>query len=104
MGMHTNPARSDVINKDAIVDHAFTVGTSAVEAKVGGSRLDQRQEVFIYNTTNKTIYWSVTNALTTSTGVPIDPGEAIDLPFGEALPIYLIAGTAGNDITLMEFS
>lgn len=80
---------------------ALTVGTSAVEVKVGVSQLTNRKHVTLYNNSNKTIYWGLDSGVTTSTGTPIQKGEMVPWAASTAT-IYVIAGSAGNDTRITE--
>lgn len=94
----------DVINA-AGVTGSVTVGTSAVEAIVGGSVLDDRQFVRIYNDSNSVIYWSFNPSMTTSganRGEPIEKKQWIEIPAGEQVPVYLRANSNGNSVIVME--
>lgn len=95
--------RADVINASAVIT-TLVVSSSAAEAKVGASRLSGRQELFLYNASNRTVYWSPDPSVTTSTGIPFDAGEALDLPFGDAIAIYVIADTGSNNVIVMEMA
>ena len=92
-----------------VVDNEYTagtiiVGTTEVKACVSGSNLSERQELNIYNpTTDTTIYFGPTG-VTTSTGIPIEPGEVISLQYGPNIDVYLIAGSVGNTIIIQEAS
>jgi len=80
---------------------ALTVGTSAVEVKVGVSQLTNRKHVTLYNNSNTTIYWGLDSGVTTSTGTPIQKGEMVPWAASTAT-IYVIAGSAGNDTRITE--
>ena len=80
---------------------ALTVGTSAVEVKVGASQLTNRKHVTLYNNSNTTIYWGLDSGVTTSTGTPIQKGEMVPWAASTAT-IYVIAGSAGNDTRITE--
>jgi hypothetical protein len=80
---------------------ALTVGTSAVEVKVGVSQLANRKHVTLYNNSNSTIYWGLDSGVTTSTGTPIQKGEMVPWAASTAT-IYVIAGSAGNDTRITE--
>jgi hypothetical protein len=92
----------EVVNID-YVQGSVTVGVTQVEAKVGGSRLDGRQMLRIYNGSNAVVYFGPTG-VTTSNGEPIEKKQWINIPIGDALALYLIAGSAANDVIVSEWS
>lgn len=93
---------SDILNNGG-TQAALTVGTSAVEVMVGGSPLSNRKSVTLCNNTVlTTIYWGYTNAVTTSTGTPIVPGQLIEWTVGPNTHIFVIAGGAGNNTRITE--
>jgi hypothetical protein len=79
----------------AVVQASITVGTSQIEAKVGGSRQDGRQMLRVYNGSNSIIYFGPTG-VTTSTGEPIEKKQWVNIPASDACAVFLIAGSAGN--------
>jgi hypothetical protein len=81
---------------------ALTVGTSAVEAKTGASALTNRKLLTIFNNSGTTIYWGRTSGVTTSTGTPIFEKQFFTFDFAADAPVYLIAGTAGNNVRITE--
>lgn len=94
---------NDVLDS-SYVSGNITVGTSEVlAAAVGGVNLVLRQELLIYNRSSAIIYFGPTG-VTTTTGIPIGPNEVLDLPYGQGINIYLIAGTAGNTVTVQEMA
>jgi hypothetical protein len=99
--MGYNSQLTDVNNRDYIAG-AISVTTSAVEAKVGASRLVGREMIRIYNNDNFiTIYYGP-SGVTTSTGEPIGPGEGISLPFGDQLGVFVIAASGTVNVRVQE--
>jgi hypothetical protein len=84
------------------VEGALTVGTSAVEAKVGGSVLANRKLLTVHNNSNSTIYWGFTSGVTTSTGTPIFKNQFISWDISDIAKVYLIASGAGNNTRVTE--
>ena len=84
------------------VQGALSVGTSAVEAKVGASALADRATLTIYNNSNSVLYWGYTSGVTTSTGTPLEKKQFIAFEIGPNTPIFLIAGSASNDARITE--
>jgi hypothetical protein len=79
---------------------AIVVGTTAVEAKIGGSRFDDRK-ILIIQPMDNPIYWSYDSGVTTSTGHYLPEGALVYISTGELLPVYLIAGS-NTDVRLSE--
>lgn len=98
-------ATNDLFTTDTLkaggTQGALTVGTIAVEVKVGVSQLANRKHVTLYNNSNSVIYWGLDSGVTTSTGTPIQKGEMIPWSASTAT-IYVIAGSAGNDTRVTE--
>ena len=90
---------SDIITQSGLFG-ALTVGTSAVEIKVGATLLANRKMVTIYNNSNTTMYWGYSNAVTTATGTPLNKGEFLSLRC--LISVWVIAGSAGNDSRVTE--
>jgi hypothetical protein len=92
---------SDIIT-GAGAEGALTVGTSAVEAKVGASALTNRKLLTIFNNSGSTIYWGRTTSVTTSIGTPVYEKQFFTFDFSSDAPVYLIAGSAGNNVRITE--
>lgn len=74
MGFSAGSGFSDLVNSEYLAG-TIIVGTSAAIAKVGLENLAGRQELLVYNQENNdTIYFGPAG-VTTSTGIPIQPGE-----------------------------
>lgn len=95
-------SKYDLAN-DSYLSGIVTVGTTAVEAKVGGSALSGREILVIYNNSNSTIYYGP-SGVTTSTGVPLQKNQFVSMPVGNGIGVFLIAGSAGNNIIVQEMS
>lgn len=98
-------ATNDLFTADTLkvggTQGALTVGTTAVEVKVGVSQLANRKHVTLYNNSNTTMYWGLDSGVNTSTGTPIQKGEMVPWSASTAT-IYVIAGSAGNDARVTE--
>lgn len=81
---------------------ALTVGTSAVEAKVGASPLANRKTLTVHNNSNSTIYWGYTSGVTTANGTPLYKDQFAVWDVGPGTSVYLIAGSAGNETRVTE--
>ena len=83
---------------------AITVGTSAVLASVSGTNLTNRRFLGVHNNGSTTIYWGTTSGVTTSSGTPIAKGQFISWAVGPNTNIYLISGSAGQNIRVTELA
>lgn len=82
---------------------ALTVGTSAVELKVGASALANRKAcTFIHTSGNGKIYWGHTSSVTTANGTPITKNALYEWPCGPGTSIYLISDTAAQSGRITE--
>jgi len=93
---------ADILNAGTGVQGALTVGTSAVNVRVGGSNLTNRKLVTIHNNSLVTIYWGYSSGVTTSNGTPIFAGQQCGWAVGPSQDIFAIAGTAGNNTRVTE--
>lgn len=86
------------------VQGAITLGTTAVEVKVGASKLANRKSVTVYNNSNRTIYWGYTSAVSVSTGTPVLRNSAWswDINSGASSTIYIIADDPSLDVRITE--
>lgn len=103
MGQFTDG--DDVITKGpstSYVQADVTVGTSAVEAKVGGSRLANRKRLIITNKSNVTIYIGP-SGVTTTTGRPLLKDQQMFTDDGD-IGVYMIAGSSSNTVGVEEKS
>lgn len=86
-------------------DHIIvSVGTSAVEAKVSASRLKGRQMLLFYNFSDETIYMGKSSVTTTGVtrGIPLLSGQWAGIMITDNSGWYLIAGSASNDVFVLE--
>lgn len=93
---------ADSIDSGLSINGVMTVGTTPVEAKVGGTTLENRKLLIVNNSSANTIYWGFTNTVTTVNGMPLLKGQEINWSIGSVQKIYLIAATAGNIIRSAE--
>jgi len=110
-GVETNPAKvsanqdlgvSDVMDSSGVYG-TLTVGTSAVQAKVGGSNLANRKLLTVDNTSNAVIYWGYDSSVTTTNYAGrIFKDQQASWAIGPNLNIYFIAGSAGNSVRVSE--
>lgn len=96
--------RDGLVLNGSYISTVVSVGTVAVEAKVGGSTLSNRGLVKIYNNSSKTMYHGPATVTTSGAniGEPIVKGQTVYLPFGSSTKVYLIAATAANDAIVQE--
>ena len=90
---------ADIIDA-AGIQGALTVGTSAVEVRIGTFRLANRRTVTVQST-NGPIYWGWTSGVTTATGTKLFPWQTATFEVGDT-PIYLIAESAGVNVRVTE--
>lgn len=101
--MSYNATVADVNNK-TYVSGFITVGTTAVEAKVGATRISPREMVRIYNNDSSiTIYFGA-SGVTVSTGEPLRPGEAVSVPAGDELGVFVIAASGTVNVRVQEMA
>lgn len=101
--MRTEPR---IVNVSS-VSTVLSVGTSAAEVKVGGSRLANRKEVWLENVSSNTIFFGWANTVTTSgstRGHRLFKDEKLVLEVGPDEDIWVIAGSASNDLLISERS
>jgi hypothetical protein len=86
------------------VQGVISVGTSAVELKVGGSALAYRKLATVYNDSSNIIYWGYTSGVTTSTGTPLEKKQLASWNISDNTnaTIFLIAGSASNNVRATE--
>lgn len=91
----------DSINTSSL-NAAISVTTSAIEAKVGTSRLTSRKLLSI-TPTNGTVYWGSTSAVTIASGTPIFKNQCVTMAFTDNVAVWLI-GVAATDVRIVEGS
>lgn len=88
---------------DGYVAGVVSVSTTQEEAKVGSTRLKNRENLRIFNNSNTTIYFGP-SGVTSSTGEPIFKNQWVNIPIGD-IPVFLItaSGTA-SDVRIQEMA
>lgn len=82
----------------------ISVGTTAVEAKVGASVEESRKVVTIQPMGNK-VYYGLDSSVTTATGTRIFKNQILELNYYETVSIWLISDDAGGvDCRITEVS
>ena len=100
MAINLSGAYNDTVSNVYAIG-LLSVGNTPVEIKVGASALEGRQEILVYNDSNLVVYFGDAT-VTTSTGIPIEKGELVNLPFRDTLPVYLIASGGSNTVRIQE--
>lgn len=110
-GSEDNFAEVNSNNELTVVDCAnhgglhgsLTVGTTAVELKVGGTVLANRKFITMQATGSK-VYWGYSNTVTTATGTRLYRNQTAIFPIGPGTSVFLIADTAGIIVKIGELS
>jgi hypothetical protein len=92
-GLSSTGEYSDVM-QDGYVSGSVSVSTSAIEAKVGASRLTNREALTITNKGPGSV-WYGPSGVTTATGDELKKNQLVSLPLGD-IGVFLIkdSGTA----------
>lgn len=96
-----NPATTDV-QDSGYTSGEVTVGTTEVEAKVGGSILAGRETLYLENKGSTTIFYGPTG-LSTSSGARLDKKQFVFLKPGTQ-SIFLIGDAASGTVLVQEMS
>jgi hypothetical protein len=99
--MADNPQSIEVVSGQ-MVQGVVTVGTTAVEAKVGGSPLAGRMAVRLFNKGPRTVFMGPTSGVTTATGEPLYKDQMTSFPIGPASTLWLVADQAGQSVIVWE--
>lgn len=110
LGIESTPVQSTDDGRLNVVDvldglgvqGALTIGTSATEAKVGGSPLSNRKLLTVYNNSDSIVYWGYTSGVTTTNGTPILKKQLARWDISPNATVYLIADTSGNNVRITE--
>lgn len=85
----------------------LAVPVTAVEVKVGATRLSDRRIVTLYNNSgNRTMYWGFDSSVTSTTGTPIAPDELVTWepdPFRD-IQIWVVSEQGTNNARITEAS
>ena len=92
---------TDIINGGG-VEGFITVGLTSVVARVGGSNLTNRVSLTVHNNGAQTIFWGYNSGVTITTGTPIFKGQMVFFSVGVLTNIYLISGTAAQNVRITE--
>lgn len=91
----------DAIDSGNGVQGSISVGTSAVEAKVGATRLSGRRFLSI-QPQDQNIYWGFTSSVTTSTGTLLFKNGTAYFEITDEQAVYLIADSGGKSARVTE--
>jgi hypothetical protein len=106
MGISRAGAFDDVLDS-SYVSIALSVGTSAVEAKVSANRLTGRQQILLHNDSESKSVFIGPSTVTSSgsnKGIELRPGEFLQIPLGESVGLFLIAGSGTASIIVQELA
>lgn len=104
-GVQNNPVEVREKFETSILSGSVSVGTSAVEAKVGGSRLSNRRMLYIQNSGNTVIFWGPSGVTNTGSAIggELRRRESVFIPAGD-IGIYVISSASGGSVTVQEYS
>jgi len=85
------------------VNKALTVGTSAVELKVGASVLPLRKYV-TFQPLDNGVYFGYSSGVTIANGTKLFKNQLILAPIGAGTTIFFIADAAGKDVRIGEIA
>jgi hypothetical protein len=84
------------------IEGAITVGTSAVEAKVGASQFTNRQLLTVQHKGNQRLFWGFTPSVTVSSGTEIFKDQSVTFEIQPEVKVYLISNQAGQNVRITE--
>ena len=101
-GLETYPMNTSSLGEGLVVETlrvggvngVISVSSTAIEAKVGGSRYADRKLLTVIPT-NGTIYYGYSNSVTVVDGTPIYKNQLCIIAIAD-IPIWLIAASATN--------
>lgn len=88
---------------DSGVYGSVSVSTSAVHLKVGASILANRDFIII-QPLDSNIFIGFNNSVTTSNGIEIKKNQTVEIPAGDNIEVWAIAGSGTNDVRIMELA
>jgi hypothetical protein len=95
-----NPELADVDN-DGYVSGPVSVAGTAVEAKVGASRLVGREFITITNKGPKTVYYGP-SGVTSTTGDVLYKGQFVSMPMGDQIGVFVICAGADTATVIVQ--
>jgi hypothetical protein len=97
-----NPDKADVVDTD-YQTASVAVSTSQVEAKAGGTPLESRLILTLYNSGSKTIYYGP-SGVTSSSGTPLRKKQFASIPVGPNISVYMITDSGSADVIVQEYA
>lgn len=99
-GISFDPEFSDVDN-DGYVSGPVSVTSTAVEAKVGASRLTGREAITITNKGSKTVYYGP-SGVTATTGDVLYKDQFVSLPFGAGVGVFVVCASGDTATVIVQ--
>ena len=84
----------------AILNTAVTVGVAA--AQVVAAPLAGRRTVTLQNEGSVSVYFGSSAGVTTANGLKVSKKSSATYDFGEDIDIFMISGSAGQDVRILE--
>lgn len=100
MSISYDPELADVLN-DSYIAGKISVSTTQVEAKVGASRVKNREVLRIYNNSSTTIYFGP-SGVTSLIGEPIFKNQWVNIPIGDIGVFLVTASGTAADVRIQE--
>jgi hypothetical protein len=98
-----NELKTSDVFETSIYSTNITVGTSAVEAKVGASPIINRKGIEIFHNGANKLYYGAAG-VTTTTGIQIFKNTCKFINAGPNVHIYLVSDQAGQDVRVVELA
>jgi hypothetical protein len=80
---------------------ALSVGSTAVEVKVGAAPLEERTSISV-QPLDGNIYYGYDSSVSTSNGTKIFKSQLLIIEAASSLPVYVIAETGTVDVRITE--
>lgn len=87
--------------REELTGSSLVVGLTPVEIKTGASRLANRQGLFLYNNSSRTMYWG-DSTVTTLSGIPLVRGSFAIINI-EDVPVFVVSDQASQNARVVEF-
>jgi len=83
-----------------------SVSTTEIEAKVGGSRLFDRQGVWLYNDSSNTVYIGPTGVTASGStkGFPLAKSQSAFIEAPDSVAVFLIASSGSHSVIVQEIA
>jgi hypothetical protein len=93
---------SNQVPSSSGIQGILTVGTTAVEVKIGSTKLVGRKFVTLFNNSNTVFYWGFNNSVTINTGTPIYKDQFYSWNMTGDISIFVIAGSNNLEARITE--